>query len=284
MKRLIASLLSVVIVLCSTVAVCATDVYGDANANGEVEVTDATMIQRIVAKLDTLEEGALVRLDVNGDGDITVTDCTCVQQRIARIIDRFPVENKESEPTESLEPTEEITYATDSTFVPKETQPPVEGTDEPEPTEEQTQAPTVSKEDIYKALERDILRLVNVEREKEGLRPLKSWDDHYDCAKVRAYEINSVSRFSHTRPDGRPWNTVFDDCDLDDYYLLGENLALYFTTAEQVMYGASGWMNSPGHRANILHPDFEYVAIGVCESEEYEGYYAGVQLFFTPRG
>ena len=275
MKRLIALVLSLVLLLSSTVAVCAKCVFGDANGNGKVEVIDATTAQRIVAKLDTLDEGAFERFDVNGDGQLTVMDCTYIQQYVAHIIETFPVEEKS---TESTEPSEEISYSTDSSIIPQESQNP-EGTEDVEPTEEQTQAPTVSKDEIYRVLEQEILKLVNIEREKAGLKPLKFWDAQYECAKIRASEITTPETFSHTRPDGRAWYTVFEDCGFDDYWKLGENLALYFTSAEHVMYGESGWMNSPGHRANILNPDFDYIAIGVCESADYEGYYAATQLF-----
>lgn len=277
MKRMLALVLSLVLVLGSTVAVCAECVYGDTDGNGTVEIVDATIAQRFLAKIINLDEETQNRLDVNGDGQLTVLDCTYVQQYVAHSIDIFPVENSSQETTE---PTEEISYSTDSSIIPQESQNP-EGTEDVEPTEEPTEAPTVSKEEIYRVLEQEILKLVNVEREKAGLKPLKFWDAQYECAKIRASEITRPETFSHTRPDGRAWNTVFVDRGFDDYWKIGENLALYFTSAEHVMYGETGWMNSPGHRANILNPDFDYIAIGVCESADYEGYYAATQLFLS---
>ncbi len=276
MKRVLALLLVAILTVGSMVTVYASCIYGDTDANGKVEIVDATIAQRFLAKIISLDEETQTRLDVNGDGQLTVLDCTHVQQYVAHIIETFPVENGS---TEYTEPSEELSYSTDSSIIQQRPQPPQEGEESTEPTEEPTQPPTVNKEEIYRVLELEILELVNIEREKAGLKPLKFWYDQHECAIIRASEINDISTFSHTRPDGRAWHTVFEDCGFDDYWKLGENLALYFTSAEQVMYGATGWMNSPGHRANILNPDFDYIAIGVCESVEYEGYYAASQLF-----
>ena len=95
---------------------------------------------------------------------------------------------------------------------------------------------------------------VNEIRVANGLNPL-SWNYQVEnAAKVRANEI--VGRFSHTRPDGRPWYTA------DDKVLYGENLAQYYDSAEEVV---AAWMNSPSHRANILKGDFKSGAIFTVE-------------------
>ena len=100
------------------------------------------------------------------------------------------------------------------------------------------------------ALADEVVRQVNAERAKAGLRPLAVSAELTRAARVRAGEI--VKKFSHTRPDGSAWNTVSSAA-------YGENIAMGQRTADKVM---AAWMTSPGHRANILRPSFG--SIGVC--------------------
>lgn len=96
----------------------------------------------------------------------------------------------------------------------------------------------------------EVVRQVNLERRKAGLRELRVSAALDRAAQVRGWEI--TQRFSHTRPDGRSWRTVSDA-------VYGENIARGQRTADKVM---AAWMSSPGHRANILRPGFG--SIGVC--------------------
>jgi len=104
-----------------------------------------------------------------------------------------------------------------------------------------------------------VLELVNQERAKAGARPLRMADDLCDAANVRARELAVL--YSHTRPDGRMWVTAIDTKNR----VCGENAAAGQATPENVM---KSWMESPGHRKNILRS--EYRELGV-------GYYASAQ-------
>ena len=253
MKRLVALFVALVIAVGSIPAVFAVNgIYGDVNGSGGVDVIDVTDMQCCVAEIIKLSEEEIALADVDGNNQLTIMDCTTVQLFIAELIDHFPVEEMATEP-----PTEPQT--------------------EP-PTETPTDAPSTKLDSDLHEMELEILRLVNIERAKEGLEPVEFAYDYYECAKIRAKEISSLLTFSHFRPDGRPWHSVYEDNDAPKYWQSGENLALYFDTAEQVV---EGWMNSPGHRANILHAEYDYLTVAVCETEEYEGYYAGVQLFIA---
>ena len=119
-----------------------------------------------------------------------------------------------------------------------------------------------------------VLNLVNIERRKAGVSPLKLSRYLNDAAAIRAEEITQV--FSHTRPDGSSCFTVLDK----NYYNVGENIAEGQSTPEEVM---NSWMNSPGHRANILKPEFTELGVGYVydDSSEYKHYW--VQLFRRPR-
>ncbi len=103
------------------------------------------------------------------------------------------------------------------------------------------------------AIER-IVELVNIERKKEGLKPLKLSRELLRPAAIRAKEITKL--FSHTRPNGLPFNTAFYGI---DYEMAGENIAAGQTSCEMVM---QQWMDSPGHRANILNKNYDRIGIG----------------------
>ena len=100
------------------------------------------------------------------------------------------------------------------------------------------------------ALADEVVRQVNAERAKAGLKPLAISAELTRAARVRAGEI--VKKFSHTRPDGSAWRTVSSAA-------YGENIAMGQRTADKVM---AAWMTSSGHRANILRAS--YGSIGVC--------------------
>lgn len=112
----------------------------------------------------------------------------------------------------------------------------------------------------YTASQQRILQLVNAERQARGLPALKLHAALCDAAQLRSSEI--VSNFSHTRPDGTSCFTVLKQFSITDYAGAGENIAMGSGskgTAESIM---NGWMNSDGHRANILKNDFVYLGVG----------------------
>ena len=167
-------------------------------------------------------------------------------------------------------------YSNVSTSAPEPTTAPTQPTTKPteKPTEPTTKPETVTPNEM----EMEILRLVNVERAKLGIKELKFGDFYYEAAKTRAKELDTL--FSHTRPDGRSCFTALLDInvntDFDRY--MGENCARYFNDAETVV---KGFMNSEGHRQNIISSRFNYLAVAVYESKEYPGYYTVEQLFLS---
>ena len=104
-----------------------------------------------------------------------------------------------------------------------------------------------------------VLSLVNSERAKYGLSPLTYDSTLQGAADIRAVEIKSL--FSHTRPNGLSCFTILDEVGYS-YRKAGENIAYGQRSAKEVM---DAWMNSEGHRANILG-DYDYIGIGVYES------------------
>ncbi len=117
---------------------------------------------------------------------------------------------------------------------------------------------------------REVAIIVNREREKQGLEPLKFSDQLSEVANLRSNEIQTL--FAHTRPDGTSCFTAMDEAGID-YYYGGENIAYGQKTPEAVM---TAWMNSQGHKDNILSEEPNYLGVGVTYNNNR---YYWVQLF-----
>ena len=153
-------------------------------------------------------------------------------------------------PTGTPVETPELTPA--PTVTPSPTSAPVQTpTATPAPTEGTDELPGVS------AYAQEVVRLVNIEREKAGLAPLAMDAALSAAAQVRAQEID-VS-FSHTRPDGTSCFTVLKEFGIG-YRACGENIAKGSPSPARVV---EGWMNSAGHRANTLNANFTTIGVGV---------------------
>lgn len=116
-----------------------------------------------------------------------------------------------------------------------------------------------------------VLQLVNQERAKAGLAALTMDEKVSKAALVRAKETE-IS-FSHTRPDGSSFSTALKEQGVS-FRGAGENIAWGQRTPEEVM---NGWMNSSGHRANILNENYTTIGIGYYQNSNGTGYWT--QLF-----
>lgn len=119
---------------------------------------------------------------------------------------------------------------------------------------------------------RKVLDLVNKERAKEGLAALKLDTSLCRVAKLRAEEI--TENFDHTRPDGSSCFTILKENNLS-YRAAGENIAAGQPTPAQVV---KSWMDSPGHRENIMSKEFHKLGVGYVKADDEYGHY-WVQLF-----
>ncbi len=125
----------------------------------------------------------------------------------------------------------------------------------------------ISQNDAYV---NEVIRLVNVEREKRGLKKLSKNTKVCSAANKRAKEI--TQKFSHTRPNGKECFTVLSEYGVRSTYS-GENIAMGSPTPKDVV---KLWMDSKGHKANILNPNFKSMGVGVAEKN---GAKYWVQLF-----
>ena len=121
------------------------------------------------------------------------------------------------------------------------------------------------------AFANEVVRLVNEERAKAGLPALTVDRGAASAAQVRAKEIERS--FSHTRPDGSSFNSALTEAGVN-FRGAGENIAYGQNSPEKVM---EGWMNSSGHRANILNGNFTKIGVGHYKSASGVDYWT--QLF-----
>ncbi len=118
--------------------------------------------------------------------------------------------------------------------------------------------PTQSTTSSNSSIESEVLRLVNIERSKAGLSALKMSNELSDVARMKSQDMADKNYFSHTSPTyGSPFDMMkkFGIT----YTTAGENIAKGYAGAEAVM---NGWMNSEGHKANILNPKFGTLGVG----------------------
>ncbi|MGR6972959.1 CAP domain-containing protein [Streptomyces cynarae] len=129
------------------------------------------------------------------------------------------------------------------------------------PSEQPTKNPvTIPHQKVTSeaAAEAEVLRLVNQERAKVGCSPVTPNGPLRKLAEAFSEDMAARNFFDHTDPDGKdPWQraAVLGITDLG-----GENIARGQATPQDVM---DAWMNSPGHRANILNCDFTTLGVGV---------------------
>lgn len=118
-----------------------------------------------------------------------------------------------------------------------------------------------------------VLYYVNIERENAGVSPLTLDDKLCQAADIRAAEL--LELFSHTRPDGTDCFTVLDEVDFSSS-ICGENIAAGRKTAKETV---NDWMNSPGHKANILNPSYSVMGAARAYSANTDYGYYWAQLF-----
>ena len=114
-----------------------------------------------------------------------------------------------------------------------------------------------------------VLEIVNDERKAQGLQGLSTFAALDVAAVLRTGEI--LTTFSHTRPDGSSFFTALEGISFGS---AGENIAAGYSNPDWVM---EGWMNSPGHRANILTEGFKHIGVGYTAGGDYGHYWT--QLF-----
>lgn len=124
--------------------------------------------------------------------------------------------------------------------------------------------------------EKEVARLVNVERSKRGLQTLALNAQISKVARLKCQDMVNKHYFSHTSPTyGSPFK-MMESFGIR-FSTAGENIAYGQKTPAEVM---NGWMNSPGHRANILSRTYTNIGVGLAKTSTGVKYWT--QMFTKP--
>lgn len=132
-----------------------------------------------------------------------------------------------------------------------------------------------------------VIKLTNAERSKAGMLPLKRQDDLSKAARWLAEDMIAHNYFDHKDHMGCHSDSRLPKFGYVNYSILGENIAGGQTTPAQVV---AAWMRSPGHRANLLNPDFREVGVACVQARNsvYRNYWVQdfgcrVEVLIYPR-
>src|SRR6476620_4055324 len=115
------------------------------------------------------------------------------------------------------------------------------------------------------SMEQDVIKLVNQERAKNGLPSLKYDWELARVAEHKSLDMRSLGYFSHTSPTyGSPFDMMKNYG--IRYKAAGENIAMGQRSPEEVV---QAWMNSQGHRENIMNPSFTHIGVGHVATGNY---------------
>ena len=161
----------------------------------------------------------------------------------------------------------------DSTTTPPATD---DGTTTPPATDDSTTTPPATEEpsvDTSQAYIQEVVNLVNEERAKEGLGSLSLDSQVQAASMIRAQELETS--FKHDRPDGTSCYTALNEQGVS-YTRAAENIAKGQSSPAAVM---NSWMDSEGHRTNILTAELTHIGVGYYVSSNGTAHW--VQLFIT---
>lgn len=126
------------------------------------------------------------------------------------------------------------------------------------------------------AQENEVIRLTNVQRANQGLPALKTNWQLSRVARYKSQDMINKNYFSHTSPTyGSPFN-MMESFGIR-FSAAGENIAYGQRTPQEVV---TAWMNSPGHRANILSPSYQQIGVGLAKDKAGRCYWT--QMFIKP--
>ncbi len=134
----------------------------------------------------------------------------------------------------------------------------------PAPTPSASTTPTPAPSSAPgSSLSEEVVRLTNVERQKNGCGPLVSDPQLRSAAQGHSDDMAAKNYFSHTSQDGRDMTDRIRASGFSPMRAWAENIAMGQRTPAEVV---TAWMNSSGHRANIVNCAYTHLGVGVANS------------------
>ena len=147
-------------------------------------------------------------------------------------------------------------------------------------TDDDLLRPSLDEEKLQEieSLEVQCLNEVNRLRQSHRLVPLEFSENLLQVARSYSRRMAEEKFFSHSDPEGRSVRERVNEANIK-WRMVGENLALSNGYINPVAISLRGWMDSPGHRRNLLDPDWRHTAIGVWISADGTVYFT--EIFLT---
>lgn len=116
---------------------------------------------------------------------------------------------------------------------------------------------------VVKSVEARVLKLTNIERKKRGCKPLKTNKNLRKAARKHSKKMARANKMSHQLPGEKTLGKRITAAGYKNWRMVGENVAYGYPSAKSVV---TAWMNSPGHRRNILNCSYRHLGVGVVNS------------------
>ena len=174
-------------------------------------------------------------------------------------------EQPEEQPTDKVEE-QPVEQPTDQVEEKPEEQP-VENVEQPTQPEEEVTENNTQNNDLgqLSQFEQQVVELTNQERTKNGLQPLEVDYELSKVAREKSRDMQVNNYFDHNSPTyGSPFDMIRSYG--INYRTAGENIAMGQRSPDEVV---NAWMNSPGHRENILNSSFTHIGVGYVEQGNY---------------
>jgi uncharacterized YkwD family protein len=230
----------------------------------------ATVAGAVSLGLLTAGQANAAAPDCNTPKQINIKDAQAAQNiNVDELLKKF---NAQGQSAQAAAPQQETQAPEQAEAAPQEQAQAPEQSEEakaPEQTQQNTKAQQSENTDKAEQtkdasqFEQKVVDLVNQEREKQGLKPLTLNKKLSDVARTKSKDMVDKGYFDHNSPTyGSPFDMMKQFG--IEYTTAGENIAKGQQSPEDVM---NAWMNSDGHRKNILNPDFTEIGVGYVKGD-----------------
>ncbi|WP_195695536.1 CAP domain-containing protein [Priestia megaterium] len=230
----------------------------------------ATVAGAVSLGLLTAGQANAAAPDCNTPKQINIKDAQAAQNiNVDELLKKF---NAQGQSAQAAAPQQETKAPEQAEAAPQEQAQAPEQSEEakaPEQTQQNTKAQQSENTDKAEQtkdasqFEQKVVDLVNQEREKQGLKPLTLNKKLSDVARTKSKDMMDKGYFDHNSPTyGSPFDMMKQFG--IEYTTAGENIAKGQQSPEDVM---NAWMNSDGHRKNILNPDFTEIGVGYVKGD-----------------
>ncbi|MCF8890272.1 CAP domain-containing protein [Priestia megaterium] len=221
----------------------------------------ATVAGAVSLGLLTAGQANAAAPDCNTPKQINIKDAQAAQNiNVDELLKKF---NAQGQSAQAAAPQQETQAPEQAEAAPQEQ------AQAPEQTQQNTKAQQSENTDKAEQtkdasqFEQKVVDLVNQEREKQGLKPLTLNKKLSDVARTKSKDMMDKGYFDHNSPTyGSPFDMMKQFG--IEYTTAGENIAKGQQSPEDVM---NAWMNSDGHRKNILNPDFTEIGVGYVKGD-----------------